>query len=294
MLVTSIDRNDRPLASLFGEDITVVVFTPNYTPLSGGAVSLHGLAYDLYLLGAPVFLFCDHGAENSPVKCINEDEYALLKKKSRIIGIYPEVFPGNPMQSDYTVFWLLNKPNFFHKNFDGNTSWADRIVYYDFSFVESGMLVNSKLTYPLYSPKIFYDKKSNRSDIGLYLHRARSEYTSQKKLEPMPTYVLTLEANLNPQQLFDLFNKTKFIYSFERSGVLGIAQLCGCPVYYISSPNLLETPEAINGGGASVLDGDTSNYKSLSYLSMKVSGRMLDLWNAWEKTLISEASEWVK
>lgn len=293
MLTTSIERQDKPLATLFQEDIAIVVFTPNYTPLSSGVICLHGLAHDLKKLGANVFIYCEKGAPNSNVRCLNLAEYTELKTVSKVIGVYPEVFPNNPMKSDVVIWWLLNKPNFFHKNFDGNTDWAHRIIYQDWSFTGDVKNIDSKFTYPPYSPEVYRDLSQPRTLIGAYINRIEKENFSLKVSGPNADYVLKPSANLSAEELSELFNKTKFIYSFERSGVLLIAQLCGCPVYYFTSPILSHLPENDFGGGAAVLDGIPTNHETLSRYSLRVRDFYLGLWDSWEKQVLREVGIWL-
>lgn len=217
--------------------LVFVIWAPAYNILSGGTVALHGLAEDMHRLGCNVFIYSPKVVAGARAPLIDEVGIADLKEQGMIVvGIYPEIVVENILKADYVIWWLLHFPGFHLNNWHGDVGWIDRIIcFHPDLAVECG--AHAKLTYPLYDPSFFHYESSHvRSEIVLYINKIREFKNFNTQIPFAPTRLLKPEDKLSYSQLRELFWRAQVLISFEWSGTLKIAKMCGVPVVYVESP----------------------------------------------------------
>jgi len=282
------------LKKLIDRNLLIVIQAPAFSMKSGGIYALHALAADLHGMGHQVALYSNGTFPGSPVSLIGEK--GLLAARSQgitIIAIYPEITLTNFLSADYCVWWLLNFPGFINKKWNGNDSWADRVICYDPVFAMQTRC-DGKLTFPLYDPDFFFPNPTvPKTEVVCYLNRIR--YTGQKRLEaPVKvTKKLVPDDQLTYAELRELFWRTRLVISWERSGTCAIAQMCGVPIVYMPSPILQENPDVRWGGYGSCWDYSEEGLAAATRSVKLVPLIHRDLRLLWPAALEREVAEWV-
>lgn len=223
------------------KDIFFVVCAPPFNRNSGGIYALHSLAEDLDRIGCNTGILTTETRPGSKVKLIDLDFYNKIAQSGMmVVAIYPEIILNNTLKADYAVWWLLNFPGFINKSWDGDLSWADRLVGFT-EEINSHTKIDSILTYPLYDPDFFRVNEDIEKDRIIYY--ANRILSVDRFLAPgiSNCNLLTPAANLNYKELRDLFWRSKVFITSEWTGTAIIAQLCGVPVIFIESPILKPT-----------------------------------------------------
>lgn len=273
--------------------LVFVVWAPAYNILSGGTVALHCLAEDMHRLGCNVFIYSPKLFAGARVPLIDEVGISDLQEQGIIVvAIYPEIVVKNVLNADYVIWWLLHFPGFHLNNWRGDSSWIDRIIcFHPDLAVECG--AQAKLTYPLYDPNFFSPRNEYfRSDIVLYVNKIRSLTDFHVEIPFKPTRLLKPEDRLSYSQLRELFWKTKILISFEWSGTLKIAKMCGVPVVYIESPIFRRDGFHINDGYGhtwELSDQGISAAERTVHLEHLLATETL---HAWHPSLIAEIRVW--
>lgn len=275
--------------------IVFIVWAPAFDYSSGGRVSLHGLANDMHRLGYNVFLYSPRSFPGAQVPLISDQGVQELRQTGTlIVAIYPEIVVGNVLQADYVVWWLLHIPGFHLNNWNGDTAWTDRIVcFHPDLALRCG--ADAKLTYPLYDPAFFFPRRDvERTEVLLYVNKIRKHPEVELSLAVKPTALLKPEDNLTYSQLRALFWRTRLVISYEWTGTLKIAKMCGAPIAYRESPIFTKEEFGLNGGYGHTWEMTAEGIAAaertvnLEYLLAK------DIVHCWLPALEEEAATWLK
>lgn len=178
------------------------------------------------------------------------------------ITLYPEVVPGNPLESPVVARWLLNKPG----HLGGDTSYdaSDLIFYFGDWCLADGMH-GHHMQLPAIDPNIF-NNRNNASDQG----RKGSCYYANKFLVfggkvddgiKRNAVSLGLDTPRSHEELADILRKSEVMYCYEPSSLVYEALACGCPVLIVPSdywakngaPDVLDAPGVALSSDANAL-----------------------------------------
>lgn len=200
-----------------------VIFAPSLKINSGGVTVLHLLCDYINRLGYEAYLWpsdnnFDTFLTNAKYK-ISLANYEILS--SKFIAIYPEIIIGNPLNAKYVVRWILNKPGVLGG--DGNFGNDDLLFYYSKSFTNGQKNVNYLQIIELYGD-MFNNKNLKRSGSCYVMRKGKN----RKIIHDLNESIEIIDSTPS-QELVEIFNKTKYFYSYDYATFLSIqAALCGC------------------------------------------------------------------
>jgi hypothetical protein len=220
----------------------IIITAPSYNPAIGGAIALHRLCDILNRIGYDAYLFPTIKLNGTlSTFCLN-DQYntkvaTSIDTKLDIV-VYPEIEPGNPLECDNVVRYILNK---FHLPEYDNTisTWdeKDYWLYYHELFYDNirdrNMLciLDSKLD-------IYKDYGIKRTHESCFTYRKRHR---ERDILPVihPSDSIEIGFNVQDEELVNIFNSCKRFYSYDTETYLStIAALCGCESVIVPNPNI--------------------------------------------------------
>jgi hypothetical protein len=215
-----------------------VVMAPNYAASSGGIRALHKIRRCLDDAGEDAYITADRGE-----KPLTRDALCnLLSSGRKMVGIYPEVFGGNPLNADIVVRWMLNIP----MSGQEQTFGEDDIICHwmkEFSYGQS-----EELSVPIIDESIFNeDEAGERTLVLKYALKLRAN-----GLEPFGEGI-DLTPGFGPVTAGDqatianLLRRAKVLILFEESSLATEAALCGCPVLYVRTSYLTNVIDGMFG-----------------------------------------------
>lgn len=203
-----------------------LIRTPQFDPVSGGIRVMYGLYGWLLAKG----------------------QIALLNSQMEIptVGIYPEIYHGNDMQSQRVIRYILQTPGVMSTGgiqgpvtFDKN----DEIYVFSRVYDQWGVDDDHVLFLPIIDLHVFRDQGNKRTKTAFYC--ARGENLGK---HPDDAIEITREFATDQQALADLLNECKRIYVYDNiTAMLEVARLCGCPVEYWG-PDSLQTLQKYEPG----------------------------------------------
>jgi Flp pilus assembly protein TadD len=225
--------------------------SPGYTPLSGGPMALHMLCHYLNELGYEAYLRTDaiSGALRTPI--LTETVYKAHRAAERLqIAVYPEVFHGNALQCPAVIRFLLNKPGARSEQDDGtlHAFWThpDRQAEYILHYAEEFQvpyLTSHPLFMPIVDERIFHQRDMAGERKGFLVYSHRVAVTPDMIPDwANPYTMIEMKAFRTPQELAELYNRSEALITFERTGAMAEAMMCGCPVVAIPNPAFTEMP----------------------------------------------------
>lgn len=150
------------------------------------------------------------------------------------IGIYPEIYTGNPMNAHTVVRYILNKPGLMGVSSGGTftqgpTSFDpnDKLYYFSKMFGEADK--NHYLFLPIINLHVFKDKKVNRTKTCYFVGKGKN-----LGVHPSDAVLIDRKLAMNQQDLADCLNECSIMYCYDNlSAMMEIARLCGCKVKYL-------------------------------------------------------------
>ncbi|MBF0185799.1 MAG: tetratricopeptide repeat protein [Magnetococcales bacterium] len=212
-----------------------LIVTPWYRHSSAGIVALHYLCHQLNQLGYEAYLFVWmqprlpagmrplHPHWSTPVITVPLEDNPLWQRiKDRVIVIYPEIIPSNPVQATRVVRYMLNR----EAGTQSVRAGAD-----DFIVSFSKMFLLSH--YVLYMPvsldlALFHDREApqERNQDMCWIGKG-SLYGVQDK-PPAGCVPITITWPPTRQELADQLRQSRFLYTFDALTSLTVeAALCG-------------------------------------------------------------------
>ncbi|MCW1243261.1 glycosyltransferase [Pseudomonas sp. SAICEU22] len=209
---------------------------PAYRESSSGVVSLHYLCHMLNLSGREAYI-CGTEVVNPDLKtpvitsAIKQRHIASGKVP---IAVYPEVFPGNPLNCPVVARFLLNFEGFLTGK-GMNAAPTDLLFYYAARLAEHrGDLAGDLLCLPAVDIEMFSTVGAGAVRKGSYLYQNRHPLDQvDYSLLPADVRLLSMANPVSLPELAELLRKAEVMYSYEWSMTCVMAVLCGCPVIFI-------------------------------------------------------------
>lgn len=160
-----------------------------------------------------------------------------LMPNIKSVGIYPEIYHGNDMETETVVRYILQTPGLMGTGTQtgefktGPTAFDKKDKIYVFSRIYDtfGVDDNHILFLPIINTKVFNDQKKRIKNKTCYLV---GKGTNLNK-HPKDSIELTREFAKDQEALADLLNECHTLYCYDRlSAMMDIARLCGCSVRY--------------------------------------------------------------
>lgn len=209
---------------------------PAYRESSSGVVSLHYLCHMLNLSGREAYI-CGTEVVNPELKTplLNSTIRQRHTAAGKVpIAVYPEVFPGNPLNCSVVARFLLNFEGFLTGN-GMNAAPTDLFFYYAARLAEHrGDPDGDLLCLPAIDVELFSTVGAGAVRKGSYLYQNRHplDQIDYSQL-PADIRLLSMANPLALPELAELLRNAEVMYSYEWSMTCVMAVLCGCPVIFI-------------------------------------------------------------
>lgn len=193
--------------------------TPPYDPVSGGIKVMYGLYGWLLAKG--------------------QIAYLNAQTTEPSIGIYPEIYSGNEMNSERVIRYILATPGTMATNgIPGPTMFdkSDEIYVFSRVYDQWGVDDDHILFLPIIDLHTFKDQGKKRTKTAFYCARG-----ANLGKHPVDSIEITREFAKDQQALADLLNECEVLYVYDKiTAMLEVARLCGTKVAYFG-PDSLET-----------------------------------------------------
>lgn len=223
---------------------------PAYTPLSGGIVTCHVLCHELNRLGYETYIAAPAVSKTLWTPMLTSKIARAHKKAGRgPIAIYPEVYTGNDLNCDRVIRLLLNKPGVisFATPSVTNAFWQSPCRKSEFHIHHAEEFRVPHLnSVPLYTPhvdeSIFFEEVGAKRD-GFLVYSRRCEVHDAMVPEWARPYILiSMGSPRSPQELANLYRRSRGLIVFERTSARMEAAMCGCPTVAIPSEGFSQVP----------------------------------------------------
>ncbi len=213
---------------------------------------LHYLCHFLNESGREAFLVI-HGKSNGALT-INPklktpilDSHALGQHKlakREIWVVYPESVPGNPLNANQVIRWLLNFPSLL----GGEAKYGDDIVLaYSKKIADQFYSKNGILVETLFVPALLQEDAEMLFEMGNVAHKGTTKLSYAQKFRNLGGTISAPIKNeaieirrfgrlaTSRQETLRLLAGAKVIYVYENSTIITEAQLLGTPVVCIEN-----------------------------------------------------------
>jgi hypothetical protein len=150
------------------------------------------------------------------------------------VGIYPEIYHGNPLGAQRVVRYILQKPGVMAMHgVPSPTTFDPRDDIYVFSRIYDTFGVNEDhlLFLPVINLHIFKDLHKKRTKTCYLVGKGTNTHQ-----HPEGSIELTRQFANDQSALAELLNECSVLYGYDHlSAMYDIARLCGCPVKYFGS-----------------------------------------------------------
>ena len=227
-------------------DALIYIYAPPWAEWSAGIRVLHYLCDELNRLGHGAFLVL-HGPKTKKDVNPRLSTPVLTKKllkshldsKRRILTVYPEGIPGNPLKANFIVRWILNFPSLLA----GSKSFDDEFVL-AYSTVLSSSLQRSSLTPVMFIPAIraidmeeFINRRFALGDIKkgsyelIYAQKFRALGGKLPELKPHQVEITRFGKKApKREETLRLISGAKLVHVYENTTVITEALVLGVPV----------------------------------------------------------------
>lgn len=148
------------------------------------------------------------------------------------IGIYPEIYHGNDMQSETVVRYILQKPGMMATmGVQGPTQFDPTDKIYVFSKMYDVFRVpdDHVLFLPVINLHLFKDKKKKRTNTCYMVGKGVNTFQ-----HPKDSIELTRQLATDQALLSEILNSCHTLYCYDPvSAMMEISRLCGCKVKYL-------------------------------------------------------------
>lgn len=205
------------------------ICAPDYTDSSAGISVLHKLCDSLNRKGFEAYIVYAEKTKPGLQTPLLTERIARKHKKENLnpIAVYSDIYSGNPLRAPVAVRYMLNKEGVIRGN-RVNADPDDLFFYYSEAFTDNN---DSKIIrVPILDLDLFKEEPRITKDLKLlYINRIPEKAIDFSKL-PSDIEILSNRNPLSLEQLAEKLKKTSVLYSYEGSGTLTLAMLCGCPV----------------------------------------------------------------
>jgi len=214
-----------------------VILSPHWAHNSGGIRELHHLCHQLNSRDVPAYILAVDGSGlTSPylpgARCISPKELPLI---GDYIGVYPEIFHGNPLKARTVVRWLLAPPG----SIAGPTSFPET----DLLFWYNTKAYNGGQGEELYM--LFTEPEFNNQNLPPKRHACLWIGKGAPYVPAGFTWTgvhITYAWPSTRQALAQLLRESKVLVTFDFStGMFHEAAYCGTPTLYVGPPERFTT-----------------------------------------------------
>lgn len=232
----------------------IYIYSPIWTSASAGIRALHFLCHALNYHGFPSYLILATNASKgySPVNSElitpvltqeMADEHFRANKKP--ITIYSETIPGNPLNAQFVVRYLMN----FVGDLGGPKSYSDqdfilsysRNISEDFR-IKTGRSVDAELFLPAIDPREFIEEESSKKGNHYLLYAGKYRALHGKPPEVNKPELIEIRRDgrhaQSRQELIELIKSAKAVISVENSSIITEAVLAGTPGLFLPNDTL--------------------------------------------------------
>lgn len=252
-ILVFMDRDD--LNSLYGiRSHPYFIYTPRWVDSSAGIKALHYLCHAINMAGSQAYLVLTE-ASHQGLPRINPDLHtpiltqevsdAYFRNETNPIVIYSETIPGNPLNANCIVRFLMNYcgslggPTYFE---DGEHIVAfSKNIAFDYSS-KNNTDEPPVLFIPPIDPREF-TKNEEKDDFQVsYAGKYRSFVGKPPKVGFQNNFEIFRDGPKmqNRKQVIEILSKTSVLYSFENSSIVTEAILSGTPVKFVENQFLGE------------------------------------------------------
>ena len=223
---------------------------PGYTPYSGGIIACHILCHELNQLGYQTYIASPVVSETlwTPI-LTNKITRAHEKARRRPIAIYPEIYTGNDLNCDRVIRYLLNRPGVFSVADPDVTSafWQSpsRKSEFHIHYAEEFRVphLNSVLLHtPIVDESIFFEEAGAKREGFLVYSYRREVHDAMVPDWARPYTLISMASARSPQELANLYRRSRGLIVFERTGARMEAAMCGCPTVAIPGEGFRQLP----------------------------------------------------
>ena len=229
------------------------IVSSNFVNKFAGVRALHYLCHMLNQLGCEAYLLgCEKTNPKLHTPLLQPDDVVRHQKLGLSpIVVYPETVPGNPLDADCVVRWLLNKPG--HLGADAEFSEKEMQFAFSADFIPEGHEIPI-LRVPVVDTSVFHNR-DNPDD----LQRKGTCYYANKYLakggkltsDIAGAISVSQDVSLSQSELAAILRKSELLFCYEPSSIVTEALLCGCPVAIVDTPYVHGVSGDFQGPGIS-------------------------------------------
>lgn len=236
-----------------GKKNPIYIYAPGYISFSAGIKNLHFLCHALNVNGFAAYMVI-HGTLYPDIPKINSDLITpVLDKELRDqhfkdgrvpIVIYPESIPGNPLNAQFVIRWLLNYPGALGGAEDFPE--AHRLIAFSDSISKTINPQPSVLFLPPLDPRDITEAQiengegSHHGSAVMYAGKFRM-FVGEPKLPKWAALMKPVEIfregprKQSREEVLKLLGEAPVLFAFENSTIITEAILLGTPVVLIKS-----------------------------------------------------------
>ena len=223
------------------------IVAPAYKQQSAGIRLLHELCSLLNQLGYEAYVDTPEvsGSLWSP-RLTDATKVAHYKAGKKPIVVYPEVVKGVPMGLGLPVRYVLNYPGFL----GGEKTYSDSELIFTFHSCYFPGVPRMRL--PISDISRLAEGRLEpeaRTEIAFYHNRYTKSGGSLRDFGPKAIEISSTFPDSNEKTLA-ILKRARILYSYEPSGIILEATLCGCAVVFLPNPiTLPKIPEVYSEVG---------------------------------------------
>lgn len=211
----------------------VAVAAPDYDEKSGGTRAVFTLAETLAARGFQTVLVTPSGSAPDAFRVPVTRAWSLPPGHSNDIGVFPEMYGGNPIKSRHVVRFLLNRPGVINASYTHTYGGDDFFVHFDISHVPEGRQSQDLYT-PLVDRRYYHRNGEATQRAGFVICTKRRPETPIAVPDWARPLNLVLPHRVRSHaELGDLYRSVRAFIAFERTTAIYEALCCGCPVLCI-------------------------------------------------------------
>lgn len=233
------------------ENEVFYIVSPGHSYLSGGPMALHLLCHHLNETGYEAYLYTDKVSGTLRTPMLTQPVIdAHIASGRRRIGIYPEIQIEGLISCDRVIRYLLNRPGArstqTNQLLDSFWRSSDRENEFNLHYADEFQvpyLQSASLYIPIEDREVYFEGEPNNDRHGFLVYSHRKKVTSDMIPEWARPYTMIEMSNYKtPDELAELYRRSEAIISFERTGAVAEALLCGCPAVCVPSESFEDLP----------------------------------------------------
>jgi hypothetical protein len=226
------------------------IVAPHYIHTSAGVRVLHLLCHSLNRRGQVAYIVLLGDPNSGSSLCVDlltptltlEAMMEHYKRGSAPIVVYPETVCGNPLRSPCVVRYVMNFPGLL----GGDKAYsADELCFsYSKTLAKRTHSPENVLYLPPIDTSIFYPPPGGEKRRGSCFYADKYKAVHNGKLMAATGDAIEITRDLptsqTPQEIAELFRRSKLFYTYENTALATEAVLCGCPAVFLPNPHLID------------------------------------------------------